>query len=141
MEPFTIHTAIQYLAAVDPVLQSEWKDYDAKWQLPYVDIAGLSGFIIEKAKNNETKIFKPFFDRVEEILHHCDDLTLNFMVVGLLESIHNRAGYARVNYWTGFDPWLSTKTKENWVYLIFLWEGEDAIEKYKQENPGKDALV
>ena len=63
------------------------------------------------------------------------------MIVGLIEGIQNIGGGQKINYWTGFDKWLKPTTKKHWDNLIYSWEGADAIERYKAQNPGNNELT
>ena len=145
---FALDRAIQELTESLPQFQPKWesyiqatyKDYQAE-RLDYVDISEHSRFIRDLILANNAENLDLFFNKVELILTNCDSVVENFMIVGLIESIQNNCSGDKINIWTGFDRWLKPTTKKHWDNLICSWEGNDAIEKYKQKNPGNNELI
>jgi len=106
-------------------------------RLDYVDIAEISHFIKDRIRDNNVADFNLLFNEIELILNNCDSKIENFITIGLLESIQNICGHENINYWTGFDNWLGSKTKVEWRNIILNWERENGKEMIAKMNKNK----
>lgn len=93
-------------------------------RLPYVDMAEIVRFLVNKLKAEATDYFPTFFGNVEAILLHADESVRNLIIVGLFEDIQNIAGQ-EIDYHRAFNPWLGNSSLREWRALIDSWEGTD----------------
>lgn len=107
----------------DNYLFKEYRN-DFTERLPYLDIAEIARFIVDKTKSGQTDFFLKVFNQVEQVLANCDKYIENLIVVGLFEGIQSIGGFD-INYYKGFDTWLLPLSKQKWDNLIDTWEGQE----------------
>jgi hypothetical protein len=105
----------------------EWRDRAAHILsdkgLPTVDIAGLGRELFDDVRRGKRAAeLKAAFSCIEMGLAQGDDHTRNLIVVGLFESLQNRA-YADLEPPDAMDAWLGPASRDAWADLIEGWTG------------------
>ncbi|MBK0403240.1 hypothetical protein I5M27_09605 [Adhaeribacter sp. BT258] len=131
MTPIDSRKAFEILVKSIPGMEESWKEYVKKEykngeqpEFNYLDISEINSIIIEKFKNDQTVGFDQFWSEVDYLINNGDSFTSELMIIGLIEGIQNKAGWEKLNYYSGFDKWLKPTTKKAWDDLIDFWEKE-----------------
>ncbi len=90
--------------------------------LPYSDVAWITSFLVDLVQRQETACFSTVFALLERLLITGSDDVQNWVVVGVLEGLQNQVSHTTLTY-AVFEPWLGSKTREEWNGLIEAWGG------------------
>ena len=127
----TPEEAIEELVRACPSLEPEWRaylgeEYPAAFggpqeRLPYVDVGGVSRLVVDCVADGRHQEVTSFFSALEQ-LYGREPALLNFLTIGVLESIQNIALGRHIEL-AVFHPWLGRRTLQEWKSLVVFWQG------------------
>lgn len=129
----TPEEAIDRLVKACPSFEPAWREHlkqeypndsagQEKDRLPYADVAGLSRQVVAAASSGNVGELPAFFAALERLYHGAEPGLVEFLTIGVLESIQNLALGDDLDL-AQFTPWLGTRTSSEWNALIAFWDG------------------
>ncbi|MGH7487170.1 MAG: DUF7674 family protein [bacterium] len=89
---------------------------------PYFDVAWITALLVDLVRRQGTECFPAVFALLEQLLVNGSDYVKNWVVVGVLETLQNQVSHTELTY-AAFEPWLGSKTRQEWDGLIEAWGG------------------